>query len=93
MHLDLTASNCSPSAVFQARAGTMQGLFLTDQPVTDYASAKLCDTDRFAKFFHAMLKRGVYPAPSQFEAGFLSTAHTSKEIEKTVQAAEESFGQ
>ncbi len=77
--------------VFQARVGTMQGLFFTDQPVTDYASAKRCDTDRFAKFFYAMLKRGVYLAPSQFEAGFLSTAHTGKEIEKTVQAAEKSF--
>lgn len=68
--------------ILQARVGTMQGLFFTDQPVTDYASAKLCDTDRFAKFFHAILKRGVYFAPSQFETGFLSIAHTGIEIEK-----------
>ena len=55
--------------------------------MTDYASAKKADTDRFARFFHAMLNEGVYLAPSQFEAGFLSTAHGPAEIEQTVSAA------
>jgi glutamate-1-semialdehyde 2,1-aminomutase len=49
------------------------------------------DRARFAKYFHGMLERGVYLAPSQFEAGFISTAHTTEDIEKTVAAAHESF--
>jgi glutamate-1-semialdehyde 2,1-aminomutase len=56
--------------------GTMFGFFFADQPVVDYATAKTSDTARYAKFFHACLDRGVYFAPSQFEAGFTSSAHT-----------------
>jgi glutamate-1-semialdehyde 2,1-aminomutase len=55
----------------------------------DYASAKTSDTKRYAKFFHAMLERGVYLAPSQFEVGFLSLAHTESDIEETLRAAAE----
>jgi len=55
--------------------------------VTDYASAKTSDTQRYAKFFQGMLERGVYFAPSQFEAAFLSTAHSDADIKKTVAAA------
>ena len=58
----------------------------TDQPVTDYATAKKCDTKRYAKFFHGMLERGFYFAPSQFEAVFVSTAHGEKEIDSTIDA-------
>ena len=58
--------------------------FFTDQPVTNWATAKTCDTQKFGKFFRVMLEQGVYLAPSQFEAGFLSTAHHEKEIKATV---------
>jgi glutamate-1-semialdehyde 2,1-aminomutase len=76
---------------YGTRAGTMFCGFFTDQPVRDYASAKTSNTARFARFFHAMLDRGVYLAPSQFEAGFLSTAHGDTEIARTVEAAREAF--
>ena len=69
------------------RVGSMFTFFFTEQPVTDFASAKTCDTQRFARFHHAMLKRGVYLAPSQFEAGFLSAAHTEADVASTVEAA------
>jgi glutamate-1-semialdehyde 2,1-aminomutase len=73
------------------RVGTMCCGFFTDRPVRDYATAKTSDTARFARFFHAMLDRGVYLAPSQFEAGFLSTAHGDAEIAATIEAARNSF--
>ena len=60
-------------------------------PVTDWESAKKCDTARFGKFFHFMLERGVYLAPSQFEAGFVSAAHSEEDIRETVEAAREFF--
>ncbi len=70
--------------------GTMFGFYFLDQPdseITDYASAKQhAHVARFARFFHAMLDEGVYFAPSQFEAGFVSVAHGKKEIEQTVEA-------
>jgi glutamate-1-semialdehyde 2,1-aminomutase len=62
-------------------------LFFTDRIVTDFASAKTSDTKGYAKFFTAMLDAGIYLAPSQFEAAFLSTAHTDADIEKTIKAA------
>ena len=70
-----------------ARAGTMFGLFFSETPVTSWETAKLADTGRFAAFHGGMLERGVYLAPSQFEAGFLSTAHADAEIDATVDAA------
>lgn len=77
--------------VYQTRVGSKFCTFFTDQPVVDYATAKRSDTKRFGKFFHAMMERGVYLAPSQFEVGFMSLAHTGEDIEKTIQAAAESF--
>jgi glutamate-1-semialdehyde 2,1-aminomutase len=59
--------------------------------VTDWHSASKADTERFAAYFRAMLERGVYIAPSQFEAGFLSTEHGAEEIEATIAAASEAF--
>jgi len=59
--------------------------------VTDWESAKKCDTTRFGKFFHFLLERGVYIAPSQFEAGFISAVHTEDDIRATVAAAREFF--
>jgi glutamate-1-semialdehyde 2,1-aminomutase len=70
-----------------ARAGTMFGMFMSDVPVTSWDDAKHADTTRFAAFHRAMLERGVYLAPSQFEAGFLSTAHGDAEIDATIEAA------
>jgi glutamate-1-semialdehyde 2,1-aminomutase len=77
--------------VQQVRAGTMLGLFFAEGPVTDWESAKLADTGRFAAFHRAMLDRGVYLAPSQFESWFVSTAHGDGEIDATVAAASEAF--
>jgi glutamate-1-semialdehyde 2,1-aminomutase len=73
------------------RAGSMFGVFFADAPVTDWETAKVADTQRFAAFHGAMLDRGVYLAPSQFEAGFVSTAHGDTEIDATLAAAEESL--
>lgn len=73
------------------RVGSMMTCFFTDQQVVDYNSAKTSDTKAYAKFFWAMLERGVYLAPSQFEAAFVSAAHTLRDIENTVKAAEEAF--
>ncbi len=58
-------------------------LFFTEQPVRDLASAQTSDRARFAKFFHGCLEAGIYFAPSQFEAGFLSLAHTAEDMAKT----------
>lgn len=77
--------------LYQTRVGSMMGSFFTKGPVVDWATAKQSDTSRYAKFFHAMLEQGVYFAPSQFEAAFLSTAHTPTDITKTVKAAQQAF--
>jgi glutamate-1-semialdehyde 2,1-aminomutase len=69
----------------------MMTWFFSDSPVTDYDTAKLSDTKRFARFFHAMLDRGIYLPPSQFEALFVSTAHTDDDIDRTREAARQSF--
>jgi glutamate-1-semialdehyde 2,1-aminomutase len=81
----------APAGVTVNRVGSMFTFFFTDRPVTDYESAKRSDTTRFARFFRAMLERGVYLAPSQFEAAFLSAAHSEDDIRKTIAAAGESF--
>ena len=73
------------------RIGSMFTGFFCQGPVTDYASAKKADTRAYARFFHAMLDRGVYTAPSQFEAGFVSLAHTPADIDATIDAAAEAF--
>lgn len=73
------------------RVGSMFTYFFTDQSVTDYSSAKTSDTAKFAKFFHWMLEGGIYLAPSQFEAGFVSAAHTDDDIAKTVDRARQFF--
>ena len=73
------------------RVGSMFTWFFTESPVTDWTSAAKCDTKAFARFFHAMLDHGVYLPPSQFEAAFLSTAHTEKDIHHTIAAAKQAF--
>ena len=82
---------CAPAGMTVNRVGSMLTWFFTDKPVTDYDSAKTSDTARFGRFFHAMLDRGVYLPPSQFEAMFVSAAHTDADIARTVDAARESF--
>jgi glutamate-1-semialdehyde 2,1-aminomutase len=71
--------------------GTMFGFFFQTGPVLNYEQAKRSDIERFKKFFHLMLEQGVYLAPSQFEAGFTSVAHSADVIEKTVVAADRAF--
>jgi glutamate-1-semialdehyde 2,1-aminomutase len=84
------AQEAGIKAVFN-RVGSLFTMFFTGTPVTDYKTAKTCDTARFGKFFIGMLERGVYLAPSQFEAGFMSLAHTKEDVGKTLEAARETF--
>ncbi len=74
------------SNAYLSRVGSMGCLFFTDVEVTDYATAKTCDTEAYATFFHAMLDHGVYLAPSQFEAYFFSTEHGPAELGDTLKA-------
>lgn len=68
--------------------GGMFGLFFTDEDkVSNFAQVSRCDVERFKKFFHGMLQQGVYLAPSAYEAGFVSAAHTDEDIESTINAA------
>ncbi|MGH9378578.1 MAG: aminotransferase class III-fold pyridoxal phosphate-dependent enzyme, partial [Terriglobia bacterium] len=73
------------------RAGSMLTAFLASCPVTDYASAKRSDTQAFALFFRKMLDRGIYLPPSQFEAAFISSAHSEEDAAGTIDAAREAF--
>ncbi len=75
----------------QNRIGGMMCRFFTGTPVTDLDSAMNCDTERFTQYFKAMLEEGIYMAPSQFEAGFISSAHTEDDINKTIEAHEKSL--
>jgi len=70
-----------------ARVGSMWTLFFTAGEVDNWTGAAQCDTPRFARFFHEMLRRGVSLAPSQFEANFISIAHTEEDIDATCDAA------
>jgi glutamate-1-semialdehyde 2,1-aminomutase len=76
-----------PPGVTVNRVGSMFTFFFTSEPVTDWESAKRADTGRFRQFFHWMLDRGVYLAPSQYEAGFVSVAHSEQDIGRTADAA------
>ncbi|HVG28164.1 MAG TPA: glutamate-1-semialdehyde 2,1-aminomutase [Pyrinomonadaceae bacterium] len=73
------------------RVGSMFTGFFTREPVTDWASAARADRDLYGQFFHAMLEEGVYLAPSQFEAAFISLAHTDELLDRTVEAARKAF--
>lgn len=75
----------------QNRVGSMFTLFFTSQEVTDYETAKTADTKAFGIYFNEMLNRGIYLAPSQFEAAFMSLAHSEKDIDNTIKAAEQSL--
>ncbi len=74
------------------RVGSMIGLFLTDQPVASFDDAKTSDLEKFSQYYREMLGQGIYLAPSQFEALFVSAAHTDKDIDETIVAAEAVMG-
>ncbi|WP_018131505.1 glutamate-1-semialdehyde 2,1-aminomutase [Effusibacillus pohliae] len=71
--------------------GGMFGCFFSDQEVVDYSTAKTCDLERYGKYFREMLRRGVYLAPSQLEAGFVSLAHTDEDIDRTLEASRDAL--
>jgi len=71
--------------------GSILTPFFTAQPVRDFRSATSADTDRYARFFRGMIVRGIYPPPSQFEAWFLSAAHTRADVDRTIRAAREAM--
>jgi glutamate-1-semialdehyde 2,1-aminomutase len=71
------------------RIGSKFCTFFTDADVVDYATAKTSDTKKYGRYFHAMMDNGVYLAPSQFEVGFMSLAHTADDIDATLRAARE----
>ncbi len=71
--------------------GSVLTPFFTNQPVRDYRSATSADTAQYARFFNAMLKRGIYPPPSQFEGWFLSAAHTARDVDRTIAAARDAM--
>ena len=79
-------------AITANRVGSMFTWFFTSKAVTDWESAATSDTEAFGKFFRGMMESGVYLPPSQFEAAFLSAAHTQKDVEETVAAARQAFG-
>jgi glutamate-1-semialdehyde 2,1-aminomutase len=85
------AARAAGVPVSQTQVGTMFSTFFTTGPVRDWATVRHADTARFGRFFQAMLEQGVYLAPSQFEAGFTSTAHTDEVIEATLTAARAAF--
>ncbi len=74
------------------RVGSMSCRFFADEPVTDLDTAMKSDTELFGKYFNAMLDNGIYMAPSQFEAGFISVAHSNDDIERTIDAHEKALG-
>jgi glutamate-1-semialdehyde 2,1-aminomutase len=83
----------APAGITVNRVGSMFTFFFTGEPVSDWDSAKRSDTARFARFFRAMLDRGIYLAPSQFEAAFLSAAHSDEDIDQTITAAQEALAE
>jgi len=85
----LEAARKAGVAMTTNRVGGMFGLFFTEaDQVTDFAGATACDQERFRRFFHGMLEEGVYLAPSAFEAGFVSSAHSDEDLQATIDAAD-----
>jgi glutamate-1-semialdehyde 2,1-aminomutase len=81
------AAKAAGAPVQVNRVGSMLTVFFSPDPVFDAASARKCDTRKFGRFFHAMLERGIYLPPSQFEAAFVSVAHSEADVDLTLQAA------
>ena len=76
---------------YSTRVGSMFSLFFTSETVIDYDTAQKSDTDKFSRYFHSMLEQGIYLAPSQFEAGFVSLAHSQEDLDKTLEAMANAF--
>ena len=90
----LGAAEANGIAMRANQVGAMFGLFFTDQPeVMRFSQVSACDTELFKKFFHGMLARGIYLAPSAYEAGFVSAMHGAAEIEQTIEAAAATFAE
>ena len=87
----LEAADAAGVAIQISRVGSMFTMFFSSTPVSDYQTARASDPDRYGRFFQTMLRHGVYFPPSQFEACFVSLAHTNKDVEATVKAAREAF--
>jgi len=85
------AANATGIDIQLPRAGSMFTVFFSGEPVTDYETAARADTELYGRFFHGMLSRGVYLPPSQFEAAFVSAAHTDEDVQATVDAALQAF--
>jgi len=73
------------------RVGSMLTAFFCQGPVTSYTDVQRADTRAYGRYFHGMLERGIYLAPSQFESAFVSLAHTEEDIEQTLEAAREAL--
>ena len=87
------AARAAGVSVTTNRVAGMFGLFFSNETVETYAQATACNVAQFNRFFHAMLTRGVYLAPSAFEAGFISSAHSDDDIDATIKAAEGAFAE
>ena len=87
----LSAAKDAGHAVCGGHISAMFGMFFTEGPVNSFADATKSDTEKFARFHRGMLSRGVYLAPSQYEAGFTSLAHTDADIDRTLEVAAEVF--
>jgi glutamate-1-semialdehyde 2,1-aminomutase len=88
----LVAAARRADVAFSAQAvGGMFGLYFAPEVPTSYSAVMSCDTDRFKRFFHAMLDAGIYLAPSAYEAGFVSAAHSDDDIAATIEAASRAF--
>ena len=85
------ATQAEVTGVTVTQLGSMLTIFFAAEAPRDYASAKRADTARYARFFHAMLEAGVYLPPAQFEAMFVSLAHTQSDLERTIAAARDAF--
>jgi glutamate-1-semialdehyde 2,1-aminomutase len=85
-------AGAAPAGITVNRVGAMFTWFFTDQPVTDWDSARRADTGKFAAFHRSMLEQGIYLPPSQFEAAFVSAAHTDEDVRRTREAAGRAFG-
>ena len=79
--------------IVEAAVRGLVTLFFSTEPVNDFAAATACDLEAHARFCRAMLERGIYPPPSQFEAWFVSLAHDETTIERTLEAAAEALGE
>ena len=89
---ELVTAACEAGVLLTTNyVGGMFGLFFTAENVTNYAQATACDVERFKTFFHGMLAEGMYFAPSAFEAGFMSSAHTEADLDATAVAARRVF--